>query len=370
MSIMVGGLLALAVLFAVGSLVSLPKVERTIAEAVERRLAEANIDVEVRMAGQDVTLVCAVPLPALNIAVRYAAKVDGVRSVALDPSCTTGGIPALDATTSTTIVVDGTAPTTAPTTSTTLPDREPVVEAVLDAGRMTLSGSVASDEQRVMLVDAATVAVGEQQVDDGLLVDAGVALADADLEGIATVTGAMSVLLVSGSVGWDGSSVFVEAVAADDESLDRFRATVTEAFAIVPLVDGSLRATATDADAAAVEAALNALVEAEPILFDKGSVTVSAASAATLQRAAALAEQFGGLRIEVQGHTDSEGDAGRNLTLSEQRAAATLEALVELGVPAADLVSSGFGETQLIRDANGRELPEKSRRVVFVVTLA
>lgn len=368
---MVGGLLALAVLFAVGSLVSLPKVERTIAEAVERRLAEANIDVEVRMAGQDVTLVCAVPLPALNIAVRYAAKVDGVRAVALDPSCTTGGIPALDATTSTTtIVVDGTVPTTAPTTSTTLPDREPVVEVVLDAGRMALSGSVASDEQRVMLVDAATVAVGEQQVDDGLLVDAGVALADADLEGIATVTGAMSVLLVSGSVGWDGSSVFVEAVAADDESLDRFRATVTEAFAIVPLVDGSLRVTATAADAAAVEAALNALVEAEPILFDKGSVTVSAASSATLQRAAALAEQFGGLRIEVQGHTDSEGDAGRNLTLSEQRAAATLEALVELGVPEADLVSSGFGETQLVRDANGRELPEKSRRVVFVVTLA
>ena len=34
--------------------------------------------------------------------------------------------------------------------------------------------------------------------------------------------------------------------------------------------------------------------------------------------------------VEVQGHTDSEGDPGRNQTLSEQRAAAVLGALVGL----------------------------------------
>ena len=44
--------------------------------------------------------------------------------------------------------------------------------------------------------------------------------------------------------------------------------------------------------------------------------------------------------------------------------------LFRSGVPADDMVSKGYGETKLILDPNGREIPEKSRRVVFVVTLA
>lgn len=368
--LVLSGTAALVVLFAVGAWVSLPRVERALASAIEQRLAEENIDVEVRMSGQDATLVCPVPIPALNAAVRYAAKVDGVRSVALDPSCTTGGIPVLEPSSTTTIEVDGTAPSSSTTTSTTAAPAEPVTQVSLATGSMTLDGSVASPEQRSLLVDAAVAAVGEELVDDRLVVDAAVSLSDADLEGIATVTGAMSTLLVAGEVAWNGVEIVVSVVAADDEFLGRFQSVVDEAFAAPPLVEAELRPSATDADAAEVERLMNDLVATEPILFEKGSVTVSAASQGTLQRAAALAEQFGGLRIEVQGHTDSEGDAGRNLTLSEQRAAATLEALVELGVPVDDLVSKGYGETQLIRDASGREVPEKSRRVVFVVTLA
>jgi OOP family OmpA-OmpF porin len=84
---------------------------------------------------------------------------------------------------------------------------------------------------------------------------------------------------------------------------------------------------------------------------------------------AGIAKRYGGLAIEVQGHTDSEGDPGRNLTLSEKRARAVLDALVAQGVPGADLTAKGFGETQLIVDQTGREIPDKSRRVVFGVTV-
>jgi OOP family OmpA-OmpF porin len=129
----------------------------------------------------------------------------------------------------------------------------------------------------------------------------------------------------------------------------------------------SPRPVATAEDAAALEAELNQLVAAEPILFDKGATTIAAVSAGTLQRVAGLAKRYGGLTIQVQGHTDSEGDAGRNQTLSEQRAEAVRAALAVLGVPGADLTSVGFGESQLITDANGKEIPEQSRRVVFGV---
>ena len=71
----------------------------------------------------------------------------------------------------------------------------------------------------------------------------------------------------------------------------------------------------------------------------------------------------------MQGHTDSEGDAGRNLTLSEDRAGAVLDALVALGVPVADLTAAGYGEADLILGADGEEDPAASRRVVFAVVV-
>ena len=124
-----------------------------------------------------------------------------------------------------------------------------------------------------------------------------------------------------------------------------------------------------DGQAAALEAELNALVAAEPILFDKGNTTISDASQSTLVKVAGLAERYAGVAIEVQGHTDSEGDAGRNLTLSEDRAGAVLDALVALGVPVADLTAAGYGEADLILGADGEEDPAASRRVVFAVVV-
>ena len=59
-----------------------------------------------------------------------------------------------------------------------------------------------------------------------------------------------------------------------------------------------------------------------PILFGKGEIVISPQSTATVERIAGIVKRFGGTSIEVQGHTDSEGDPGRNLTLSEQRAKA------------------------------------------------
>ena len=153
-----------------------------------------------------------------------------------------------------------------------------------------------------------------------------------------------------------------EPAASGDATFTTAAAEVGIAADLVP------RPTATPEQAAALEAELNALVAAEPILFDKGSTTIGATSVATVQRVAGIAKRYAGVAIEVQGHTDSEGDPARNLTLSEQRAAAVLDALVARGVPTADLSAKGFGMTELIRDADGNELPEKSRRVVFGVT--
>lgn len=71
------------------------------------------------------------------------------------------------------------------------------------------------------------------------------------------------------------------------------------------------------------------------------------------------------LLVRVVGHTSSEGDAGYNLRLSEQRARAVVRALMLRGVEARRLEYAGAGESEPIAsndDARGRE---QNRRVEF-----
>ncbi|MEM6761301.1 MAG: OmpA family protein [Pseudomonadota bacterium] len=51
-------------------------------------------------------------------------------------------------------------------------------------------------------------------------------------------------------------------------------------------------------------------------------------------------------RFNIDGHTDASGGAELNLSLSKQRAASVVNYLVDRGVPAQRLVSSGYGESQ------------------------
>lgn len=72
------------------------------------------------------------------------------------------------------------------------------------------------------------------------------------------------------------------------------------------------------------------------------------------------------LAVEVQGHTDSTGDAARNQRLSEQRAQAVRGYLIAHGVEQARLTAMGYGSAQPVAPDDtppGRQL---NRRIAFV----
>ena len=69
------------------------------------------------------------------------------------------------------------------------------------------------------------------------------------------------------------------------------------------------------------------------------------------------------MAVEVVGHTDTSGDAGTNQLLSEDRANAVLDRLVELGVDADRLTARGAGETEPLPDVAGDAA--ENRRIVF-----
>jgi outer membrane protein OmpA-like peptidoglycan-associated protein len=69
------------------------------------------------------------------------------------------------------------------------------------------------------------------------------------------------------------------------------------------------------------------------------------------------------VKVEVAGHTDSDGTDEYNLKLSDRRAKAVRDYLIRKGVPAAQLTSKGYGESQPIADNTTVEGKAKNRRV-------
>ena len=77
-------------------------------------------------------------------------------------------------------------------------------------------------------------------------------------------------------------------------------------------------------------------------------------------------DQNPGLQYEVQGHTDSTGTRESNQKLSERRAQAIVDKLVELGIDASRLTAVGKGQYSPIADNATEEGRAQNRRVVFV----
>ena len=74
-----------------------------------------------------------------------------------------------------------------------------------------------------------------------------------------------------------------------------------------------------------------------------------------------------GLKIEVSGHTDSDGADGYNQQLSERRAQSVMKAVVRGGVPAEQLTAVGYGETKPVAPNDTWKNKALNRRIEFTV---
>lgn len=102
--------------------------------------------------------------------------------------------------------------------------------------------------------------------------------------------------------------------------------------------------------------------------FATGSANLVADASPALRSAVATLKANPTVTVEVQGHTDSQGEAARNMTLSERRAQAVKAFLVKEGINADRISVTGFGETKPVDTNATAEGRAKNRRVTFRVT--
>lgn len=103
------------------------------------------------------------------------------------------------------------------------------------------------------------------------------------------------------------------------------------------------------------------------ITFETSSSALTPEGSATVDAAAALLTQNPGVRVDVHGHTDSDGESVFNQQLSQERAEAVVEALRVRGVDPGRLTAIGFGESNPIEPNITEEGRAVNRRIEFLV---
>lgn len=105
----------------------------------------------------------------------------------------------------------------------------------------------------------------------------------------------------------------------------------------------------------------------QDILFASGSTKVQPALYGDLQALANNVQVYANSTLQIIGHTDSDGDASYNATLSEGRAAAVANVLFSSGVPVNRVRTFGRGESQPIASNLTPEGKRQNRRVEIVI---
>ncbi len=101
------------------------------------------------------------------------------------------------------------------------------------------------------------------------------------------------------------------------------------------------------------------------IEFDFGKANIRKTSHKTLDAAVKVMQDYPSIRIEIAGHTDSVGTRERNLELSQMRADAVRDYMVEKGIEASRIHTRGAGPDEPIADNKTNAGRQKNRRIEF-----
>jgi outer membrane protein OmpA-like peptidoglycan-associated protein len=116
------------------------------------------------------------------------------------------------------------------------------------------------------------------------------------------------------------------------------------------------------------ETARGLIVNMSDVLFDTGKYTLKQTTQVSLAKVSGILEAYPGLKVQVEGYTDSVGSDDLNQKLSDNRAAAVKDFLVSQGVSPNNITSQGFGKNDPVADNASSSGRAQNRRVNMVVS--
>ena len=116
------------------------------------------------------------------------------------------------------------------------------------------------------------------------------------------------------------------------------------------------------------DSARGLIVNMSDVLFDTGKYSLKPGAREKLAKVAGILLAYPGLNIQVGGYTDNVGGNEMNQTLSENRAGAVRDYLVNQGVATGSVNATGFGNTMPIASNDNSAGRQQNRRVELVVS--
>ncbi len=243
--------------------------------------------------------------------------------------------------------------------------------AELDGGVLTLIGTVPTEAQHQMLLDAAVASFGSDGVDDQLIVSGNPSTAEAD-SGVETLASALAALEGAevGSAELSDSGLTVVATVSDPDAAEALEALEGSAGGVPTTVEVTVAEApevAIGQQMEALQGELDSLADEirANIVFDSGSAELGPAARATLDKVAAAMERYPLPVVQVEGHTDSNGPRAANQALSQARAESVVAYLVTAGIDPSRLTAVGFGEDVPLVSNSTAAGRAQNRRVVF-----
>jgi outer membrane protein OmpA-like peptidoglycan-associated protein len=104
------------------------------------------------------------------------------------------------------------------------------------------------------------------------------------------------------------------------------------------------------------------------VLFDTGKYNLRVPAQLGLAKLSGIVLSHPGLKLAIEGYTDTTGTAAFNQTLSEQRANAVRDYLVQQGLDAGTVTAQGFGPANPVASNDTREGRQQNRRVEIIIS--
>ena len=110
------------------------------------------------------------------------------------------------------------------------------------------------------------------------------------------------------------------------------------------------------------------IVNMSDVLFDTAKFSLRPLAREKLAKVAGIVSGHPGLRLDVEGHTDSVGGDDYNQQLSEHRGESVRDYLTNQGMPVGSVTTKGFGKTQPVASNDTAQGRQQNRRVEIVIS--
>jgi serine/threonine protein kinase len=116
------------------------------------------------------------------------------------------------------------------------------------------------------------------------------------------------------------------------------------------------------------ESSRGLVINTSGVIFNAGRVNLGPDARERLAKIAGVLLECRNLKVQIEAHTDGYGDDAYNQALSEERARAVQEYLVNQGIPRKTISARGFGATRPVAPNTTETGRQKNRRVEMIVS--